>query len=433
MPTPGKLELTVKISQLPADVKTIANGWKQLEIDIDGQIVTLTLKPHVYKKLEQAQTNYHQWIAKIVGQMGAKTEGGFLLKDCDVTVYSQTHHSLLHLKQRKSLSENKTKKVKSIFTEKYRLYTGETLSWVQIVVRLTQAVFPGVLPWVLFLSSYGFLISLLHNNQIPVSLPEESDAITRAVLIFNIGLPLLLVFRTNTAHERFWEGRRLWGNLVNTVRNLTRDLWIGVKERSPADRAYKEANLRLIVAFAITMKLHLRGEIIDDEVAALVGETQFFRLKYTNHPPLQIAFWVSDYLQEQHERDRLNIYQLTALQKLVDQLVDILGGCERILKTPLPLIYPLILKKLVLVYCLVLPLEIVKEVNWFTSAITTFVSFILLSIEQIGSEIEEPFGHNPCDLPLDIICNTMLRNVEDLIALAPNSDRYRERQAGQRE
>ena len=241
-------------------------------------------------------------------------------------------------------------------------------------------------------------------------------------MIFNIGLPLLLVFRTNTAHERFWEGRKLWGSLVNTIRNLTRGIWIVVRENSPQDRVEKETILRLVVAFAVAMKLHLRAESINDELALLLPESQYFKLKYSHHPPLQIAFWIGDYLQQQHNRNCLDVYQLSSLQKLVDQLVDILGGCERILKTPLPLIYPLILRKLVLIYCLILPFEIVKEWTWVTSTITTFVSFVLLSIDQIGSEIEEPFGHNLNDLPLDAICNTISRNTEDLIELPPSSN-----------
>jgi putative membrane protein len=100
-----------------------------------------------------------------------------------------------------------------------------------------------------------------------------------------------------------------------------------------------------------------------------------------------------------------------------------LGGCERILKTPLPLIYTIILRKLVLVYCLVLPFEIVEELHWWTGVLTAFVSLTLLSIEQIGSKIEEPFGHDPNDLPLDVICNTIKRNIEELIVLAPISTR----------
>ncbi len=86
MPTPGKLELTIKINQVPANVKTMANGWKQFEIDIGAQIVTLTLKPGVFKQLEQAQENYPDWVAVIAGQM-SKSDRGFLLKDCGVTVY----------------------------------------------------------------------------------------------------------------------------------------------------------------------------------------------------------------------------------------------------------------------------------------------------------------------------------------------------------
>ncbi len=171
------------------------------------------------------------------------------------------------------------------------------------------------------------------------------------------------------------------------------------------------------------MKLHLRSELLDDQLASLMSEFQYFKLKQTNHPPLQIAFWIRDYLQFQHDRNCLNIYQLTALHKLLDSLIDILGGCERILKTPLPLIYAIKLRQLVVIYCLILPLEIVKNLTWWTGIVIAFVSFTLLSIEQIGSEIEEPFGHDPNDLPLNSICNTILRNVEELIMLAPDNAR----------
>jgi putative membrane protein len=242
-------------------------------------------------------------------------------------------------------------------------------------------------------------------------------------LTFNIGFTLLLVFRTNTAHDRFWEGRRLWGALVNTVRNLAQDIYIVVKEQSAKDRVEKEAILRLVVAFAVAMKLHLRAEPVDEQLASLMSEIQYFKLKDTNHPPLQIAFWIKDYLQHQHDRNCLNIYQLTALHKLVDDMVDILGGCERILKTPLPLVYSIILRQLLLIFCLILPLEIVSSLTWWTGLVMALVSFTLLSIEHIGAEIEEPFGHDPNDLPLNAICNTMLRNVEELIRLAPSNAR----------
>lgn len=423
MPTPGKLELTVKMNEFPTNVKTIENGWKQFEVDMDGRNVTLTLKPKVFEKLEQAQKNYPQGVAKIVGQMGVKTDTGFVLKDCDVNVYSQNNYQPQTVN--KNAYSGDPSKANNTFTAKHRLYTGETLNALQVIIRLGKSIFPLIVPWLLFLSGYGFFITFLYGVGLLTTFPEESDAITRAVLIFNIGLPLLLVFRTNTAHQRFWEGRKLWGGLVNTIRNLTRGVWIIVQEQQEQDRVEKEATLKLIVAFAVAMKLHLRAEPVNDELASLMSETQYFKLKYAHHPPLQIAFWIGDYLQEQYNRNRIDVHQLISLQRLVDQMVDILGGCERILKTPLPLVYPLILRKLVIIYCLILPFEIVKEWTWVTSTITTFVGFVLLSIDQIGSEIEEPFGHNLNDLPLDTICKTILRNVEDLIALAPNSDSSR--------
>ena len=420
MSVPKKLELTVKLNEFPANVKTIENGWKQFEVDTDGRKVTLTLKPEVFNKLEQAQKNYPQGVAKIVGQIGAKTDRGFVVQDCQVNIYSQSNYTPNTIKQ--SGSGVNPNLANNTFAAKHRLYTGENLNWLQVTLRVGKSIFPFLLPWLLFFSGYGFFITFLYRIGVPIAFLQENHGISKAILIFNVGLPLLLVFRTNTAHERFWEGRKLWGSLVNTIRNLTRGIWIIVREYSPQDRVEKEAILRLVVAFAFSMKLHLRGEPVNDELASLMTETQYFKLKYRDHPPLQIAFWIGDYLQQQHNRNCIDVYRLSDLQRLVDKLIDILGGCERILKTPLPLIYPLILRKLVLVYCLVVPFEIVKDWTWVTSTITTFVSLILLSVDQIASEIEEPFGHNLNDLPLDEICNTILQNTEDLIKLPPSSN-----------
>ncbi|MCA1993861.1 MAG: hypothetical protein LDL41_17715 [Coleofasciculus sp. S288] len=299
------------------------------------------------------------------------------------------------------------------------MYTNETLNWFQIILRLQGSVIPVILPWVLACGVYGFFVSLAYHMKLPLPIPQMSKVLPNVVVTFNIILSLLLVFRTNTAHERFWEGRKLWGALVNTVRNLARDIWIFIEELEPSDRVEKESTLRLVVAFSVAMKLHLRREVVNEELEALMSPLHYGKLQSVNHSPLEIAFWIGDYLQHQYNRNCVNIYQLTALQKLVDDLVDILGGCERILKTPLPLAYAIKLKQLLLMYCLLLPFELVAGLGWWTGPILAFVSLILLGIEEIGAEIEEPFGHDPNDLPLDVICNTMLHNIEDLIESAP--------------
>ena len=181
-------------------------------------------------------------------------------------------------------------KAKNSFRGKHHLYTGERVHWFKLILKLESSVIPVILPSVFFCGVYGFLVSLLHYFGLAIAFPESNSVSTNAVLSFNIGLTLLLVFRTNTAHERFWEGRTLWGALVNAVRNLSRGISIVIKEQSPKDRVEKEATLRLIVAFAVAMKLHLRAEPVDEQLASLMSEVQYFKLKEANHPSLQIAY-----------------------------------------------------------------------------------------------------------------------------------------------
>lgn len=289
--------------------------------------------------------------------------------------------------------------------------------WFRYALQWRGSVIPAVLPRALVCGGFGIFISLLHYLGVSVSVP------VLAGLIPNIVLGLMLVFRTNTAYERFWEGRRLWGNLVNTVRNLARQIWVVILEKEPQERQEKAAILRLLVAFAVATKLHLRQEPINEELKVLLTPSRFFTLKEMLNPPLEIAFWIGDYLQEQYRRDRLNIYQLNAMHELLNHMVDVLGGCERILKTPIPLAYAIHLKQLLLIYCLTLPFQFVEQLTWWTGLITALVSFTLFGIEEIGIEIENPFGRDPNDLPLDMICTTMLHNIEDLMTLTPSNSR----------
>lgn len=302
--------------------------------------------------------------------------------------------------------------------EKFQIYTGEKLHWFQVILRLKRSVIPAILPWVVLCGGYGFLISLLDYFEYLPNL-TGIKSLPNILISLNVVLSLLLVFRTNTAHERFWEGRKLWGAMVNVVRNQARGIWIYIEEREMPERKSKAAAARLVAAFAVAMKLHLRRDPINPELAQLMSPLQYRRLQQVNHAPLEIANWIGDYLQRQYEHKRINVFQVTDLHAMLNTMVDILGGCERILKTPAPLVYTITLKLLLMIYFIVMPLGIVHELNWWTGLDMAFVSFLLLGLDEIGSEIEEPFGHDPNDLPLDFICKTIVRNVEDLIKESP--------------
>lgn len=293
--------------------------------------------------------------------------------------------------------------------------TAPRLSWFHVLFRWQGSVIPAVMPRVLLCVGFGTVISVLEQAGWAVSWPVLGS------LVPSIVLGLLLVFRTNTAYERFWEGRKLWGKLVNTTRNLARQIWVAIEETEPSDRADKTVALRLLVAFAIAMKLHLRQEPLSPELETMMAPEQFAKLRAMNHPPLEIAFWIADYLQRCHRRGQLNTYQLSAMMDLLDQAVNVLGGCERILKTPIPLAYSIHLKQLLMLYCFSLTFQVVGSLHWWTGGAVGLVSFAVFGIEEIGIEIENPFGHDPNDLPLDAICSTMAHNIEDLISLSPSS------------
>jgi putative membrane protein len=297
----------------------------------------------------------------------------------------------------------------------------EKLTWFRLALQLKGSVITAIYQRVLWCGVFGLLISILYHYKLPVSQPVLGSVIPSIVL------GLLLVFRTNTAYERFWEGRKCWGAIVNTTRNLARQIWVCVDEKLPEDKDNKIAALNLLVAFSVATKLHLRSEPMNGDLEELMQYSQYIKLKIMNNPPLEVAFWISDYLQQQYNRKCLNSYQLTSMEELLNILVDNLGACERILRTPMPLAYAIHLKQLLLLYCLLLPFQIVQSLGWWTGLITALVSFTLLGIEAIGLEIENPFGYDANDLPLDTICQTMKRNIDDLISLTPSVHTQKEK------
>jgi ion channel-forming bestrophin family protein len=286
--------------------------------------------------------------------------------------------------------------------------------WFKSALRLRGSVVLKVLPRIIVCGLFGALIAYFEQRQWIVSMPALAS------LIPNIVLGLLLVFRTNTAYDRFWEGRKCWGMVTNNSRNLARQIWVAIELDSEPDRAQKIAQkiatVRLLEAFALALKQHLRqGDLT--ELQNLISPHQAQQLNVASNAPLEIIFWISDYLQTQCRQSKLHVQQLTAMQGNLDRMVEALGGCERILKTPMPMAYAIHLKQLLLLYCLSLPFQMVGTMHSWTPLGVMLVAFMVFGIEAIGTEIENPFGQDPNDLPLNVICQTIGRNIEDMIAL----------------
>jgi putative membrane protein len=296
----------------------------------------------------------------------------------------------------------------------------ETMSWFQMAVQLKGSVAVKVLPRAFICSLFGLLISLFYYLKLP--LPWHNLGTITTNIVFSLILGLLLVFRTNTAYDRFWEGRKAWGTLVINIRSLARQLCTVVTPQEETEKIEKSQQLKLLVAFGIATKLHLRREAVTKELEPWLSPEVFVQLKEVKNPPLEIIRLLGCYLQKQVERGNLNSYQLIAMNQLLDKLIEGLTSCERILNTPIPLAYAIYLKRLLLIYCLFLPFQLVANSEWLTAFLVLLISFALFGIEEIGNEIQEPFGYDPNDLPLDQICRTIQSNIEDLIALSESNN-----------
>lgn len=286
-----------------------------------------------------------------------------------------------------------------------------TNNWFKLAFQLKGSVILAIYQRVIGFGIFSFIVSVLYYLQLPVSQPIFGS------IIPSIVLGLLLVFRTNTAYERFWEGRRLWGNLVNDARNMAWQIGAMMNDIEPEDISKRIAVMRLVSAFFVACKLYLRSEPVNSELEELMSRSQYLQLKTIRNPPLQIVYWIADYLQQQYQRGNavLHYSHVVFMQNTLKSMIESLGNCERILKTPLPVAYSIHLKQLLLIYCLLLPFQLVKELGWTTGFIVSLISFTLLGIEEIGLEIENPFGYDTNDLPLDAICNTIKDDIEEFI------------------
>ncbi|MBW4634957.1 MAG: hypothetical protein KME30_24550 [Iphinoe sp. HA4291-MV1] len=285
-------------------------------------------------------------------------------------------------------------------------------NWLQIALRVRGSVIPVILPRIFLFSGFGVVISIIHSYGF--SLPEQIGNVTTNIA-FNLVLGLLLVFRTNTAYERYWEGRKTWGGIVVNSLNLGRKIQVAILENEPIDREKKAASLRLLSAFAIATKLQLRQSLENKELKPFLTKSQYLQLKDVRNIPLKIAVWIEEYLKQQQVNNCLSMDELILMNNLLNKMVESLIGCERILKTPMPLAYAIYLKRLLLIYFLIFPFYLVKNLQWWTIPIVALISFTLLGIEEIGNQLEDPFGFDLYDLPLDEICHTLVKNMEDLM------------------
>ncbi len=290
-------------------------------------------------------------------------------------------------------------------------------NWLALLVTFNGSVIRSIISRIAIFTVVSAVIAGLHQLQI-INL---KDIPSTPWAVVGVALGLLLVFRTNTAYDRFWEGRKLWGEITNQTRFLSMGILAYLVPHSDT-AALKRRLINLLIAFPILTKQRLRQIQDWQEVKPFLLPEDQQRIEGANHSALAMLSLIATLLGQCAAQGLLTEQRLLILHPSLGELTRCLGGCERIRNTPLPIAYVLHLKRFLSLFCLTISLPMVAAMGWWSILATALVSYAFIGVEEIGVEIEDPFGDDPNDLPLDKICTTIEQNLTELNLLAEVSE-----------
>jgi putative membrane protein len=291
------------------------------------------------------------------------------------------------------------------------MVTYNPKTWFRLIFHsYSRQVMKTLTPTLVFMAVYSTLVCYLMLDVFRFPDITFHPSIAMHSLL-GIVLGLFLVFRTNSAYERWWEGRRMWGALVNSSRNLALKLNACISRENHEDRDWFA---RMIGNFAFATKESLRRGVLLHELEP-VSDNFIEELKRYKHKPNRISAMLYEKTNAMYKNGLITGDQLINLDKELKELIDIMGGCERIRNTPIPYSYMMYIKKFIFIYIITLPFGFVTDSGYFTILIVLLITFVLMSVELIAEEIEDPFGHDLNDLPTEDLSKKIRENVAEIL------------------
>ncbi|MDR6462015.1 bestrophin family ion channel [Chryseobacterium sediminis] len=269
--------------------------------------------------------------------------------------------------------------------------------WFRMLFVWHGSVLPALLPRLGLLLMLSLLVTYFHGTILSFKVPLNPAPLT----LFGFVLALFLGFRNNASYDRFWEGRKLWGALLNTARALTRQ---ALTLKNLNNQVSVHHFVQLLSAFVFALKHQLRATDAYEDLQVRLNEDQLKIVAASKYKPAVIMRLLAEWVQKAKEEVVMDSIQQARFDENFDKLSDILGGCERIISTPIPYSYRVLLHRTVYIYCFLLPFGLVDSLGWFTPLIVVFVAYTFVAFEAIADEIEEPFGTDANDLALNSMC-----------------------------
>ena len=283
-------------------------------------------------------------------------------------------------------------------------------SWIRTVL-LGGFALPGIWTRTLTVTALATVITYVFEQ-----VPALHSSITATPFTL-IGLPLgiFLGFRNSAAYDRFWEGRRMWGQLVNTSRSFARQVLTMIDGAREAPVAARKDLIHLQIAYVHALRHHLRDMTPGPRIARVLPAAEVELLANVENVPLAILQRMGERLAEARREGWLNPFHHPVLEASLVVLTDTQGACERIKATPIPYSYTVLLHRIVAVYCIGLPFGLADSIRWATPVVVLAISYCFFGLDAVGDEIEQPFGLDVNDLPLKQISTMIERNLRERI------------------
>lgn len=285
--------------------------------------------------------------------------------------------------------------------------------WLLAIFRLHKSdTFRALFPLLLFVASYSGFIVYLEMGYLHLGDNSHAKNITVMHTLLGFAISMLLVFRTNTAYDRWWEGRKLWGALVNNSRNLA----IRLQAILPAEeKAMRDYFRQAIPLFADVLRRHLQKETTRLQLDE-APHPELPDLHTATHLPNKVAGGILEKIYQLRKEGKISPEELISLNNEMQSFSDVCGACERIKNTPIPYSYSSFIKKFIFIYVMTLPFGFAFNLGYYSIPVVTFIFYVLASLELIAEEIEDPFGKDNNDLPMQMIADNIRRNVREIMA-----------------
>lgn len=287
------------------------------------------------------------------------------------------------------------------------MITYNPKDWIKLIFEFHKSdTFRRLLPTMLGLCVYTGIVVFLEADYFHSTV--RSSTVFHQILGFV--LSTLLVFRINSAYDRWWEGRKNWGSLVNNTRNLQVKIETLLPEGNKKDKIMLR---KLISTFVFTLKNHLKNKQDSDEIQSFEGfdKNEFLKVK---HKPAYMVKLISQHIYNLNKQGVFSDTHMLVFEEEVRSFLDITGACERIKNTPIPYSYSLFLKKIIFVYVVSMPFAFAIEFKYWSIPIVALIFYAFASLELISEEIEDPFGDDENDLPTQELSEKIKDNLDEI-------------------